>query len=113
MFRLKPSHAKRKIPIFKQLFWFFRPKKPKPLERKPKPKRVCDLGDQYYTTREVAEALNLSVSALCGYRRKGTGPKYIVVSYRNYRYPKAEVMQHLKEMTRTSTSATGNYDLQS
>ena len=115
MFGLKRSRSKRKIPIFKGLFRFFRPEKPKPVERKPKPKpkpkRVCDLGEDYYTTKEVADALNLSVSALGEYRRKGIGPKYTVVSYRSYRYSKAEVMRYLQEMTRASTSATRNYDL--
>ena len=122
MFGLKRSRSKRKIPIFKRLFRFFRPEKPKPVERKPKPKpkpverkpkpkRVCDLGEDYYTTKEVADALKLSVSALGEYRRKGTGPKYTVVSYRSYRYSKAEVMRYLQEMTRASTSATRNYDL--
>ena len=115
MFGLKRSRSKRKIPIFKRLFRFFRPEKPKPVERKPKPKpkpkRVCDLGEDYYTTKEVADALNLSVSALGEYRRKGIGPKYTVVSYRSYRYSKAEVMRYLQEMTRASTSATRNDDL--
>ncbi len=111
MFGLKRSRSKRKIPIFKRLFRFFRPEKPKPVERKPKPKRVCDLGEDYYTTKEVADALNLSVSALGEYRRKGIGPRYTVVSYRSYRYSKAEVMRYLQEMTRASTSATRNDDL--
>ena len=90
-------------------------KEPEPVaKRKPrtyqKPK-VCDLGADYYTTREVARALHVSVSTLCAYRRKGIGPKYSVVGYRTYRYPKEEVMRYVREMTRTSTSATQNYDL--
>jgi predicted DNA-binding transcriptional regulator AlpA len=84
-----------------------RTKPPLKLQQEP----ASSLEDHYYTSRELSGILNLSMSTLAGYRRRGTGPKYIALSYRNYRYPQSEVTRYLEEMTRASTSATRNYDL--
>lgn len=69
--------------------------------------------DNHYTSRELSDLLNIAMSTLASYRRKGIGPKYVVLGYRSYRYSKEEVARYLEEMTRASTSATQNYDLQS
>jgi|GEM_PF-4367387 len=74
---------------------------------------VCNFKDQYYTTRDLSNILHLSMSTLADYRRKGIGPKYIVVGYRSYRYSQEEVIKFVEERTRASTSATQNYDLKS
>ena len=87
------SHAKQKTPILKQ-----------------EPTRSLD---QYYSSKELSGILNLSMSTLAAYRRRGIGPKYIAVGYRSYRYSREEVARYLEEMTRASTSATQNYYLQS
>jgi hypothetical protein len=77
-----------------------------------KKKPPSDLEGQYYTSRELASALSLSMSTLAERRRMGIGPKFVAFGYRSYRYPKEEVRRYLEEMTRASTSATQNYDLQ-
>ena len=77
----------------------------------PKETPVCDLKDNYYTSRELSGILSLSMNTLAEYRRKGIGPKFILVGYRSCRYAKEEVLKYIEEMTRASTSATKNYDL--
>ena len=77
----------------------------------PEEPTVCKLTDQYYSTRELAGILGISMSTLAGYRRQGIGPKYIAFGYHTYRYARAEVLKYLEERTRASTSATRNYDL--
>lgn len=77
----------------------------------PKEIPACDLTDQYYSTRELANILSVSMSTLAQYRRMGIGPKYIAFGYHTYRYARAEVLKYLEERTRASTSATRNYDL--
>ena len=79
----------------------------------PQETTVCELKDQYYSPKELADILGISMSTLAGYRRKGIGPKYIAFGYHTYRYARAEILKYLEEKTRTSTSATRNYDLQS
>lgn len=83
--------------------------KQKPTSSKQEPDD--ELRDRYYTSRELSGILNLSMSTLASYRRRGNGPKYIALGYRSYRYPREEVVRFLEEMTRTSTSANRNYDL--
>lgn len=73
---------------------------------------VCNLEDHYYSTKELSGILGLSMSTLAEYRRRGIGPKYIAVGYHTYRYARAEILKYIEEKTRTSTSATRNYDLQ-
>ena len=77
----------------------------------PKGIPVCDLKDNYYTSRELSGILSLSMNTLAEYRRKGIGPKFILVGYHSCRYAKEEVLKYIEEMTRASTSATKNYDL--
>ena len=72
---------------------------------------VDELKDLYYTPQELSSILGLSLSTLAWHRRQGTGPKYVAFSYHTYRYSKEEVARFIEEMTRTSTSATRNYDL--
>lgn len=71
----------------------------------------------YYTSRELAALLGISMNTLAIMRRTGDTPQYTVIGYRTLRYPKKEFRRYLKKRTRedrmrTSTSATQNYDLQ-
>jgi hypothetical protein len=79
----------------------------------PKEITACELKDQYYTSRELADILGISMNTLADYRRRGTGPKFIAFGYHTYRYAKADIFAYLEERKRASTSATRNYDLQS
>ena len=62
------------------------------------------LQEYYYTTKELSGLLNIATSTLSGYRRAGTGPKYISFGYRTCRYAKADVAAYMEERTRLSTS---------
>lgn len=82
----------------------------KPLQVNPDEKPTYNIED-CYSSRELSILFNISMSTLADYRRKGIGPKFVVFGYRNYRYPKDELVRYIQERTRTSTSATRNYDL--
>ena len=62
------------------------------------------LQEYYYTTKELSGLLNIATSTLSGYRRAGTGPKYISFGYRTCRYARADVTAYMEERTRLSTS---------
>jgi len=42
---------------------------------------------EYYSSKEVAEMLNLTVGTLQDWRKKRKGPKWIRVSQRKFSYP--------------------------
>ena len=66
---------------------------------------------KHYTPKELCNILGVTKQLLTFLRRTGRGPKYVKVGLRNIVYSAAEVEKYLKERTRTSTSATRNYDL--
>lgn len=73
--------------------------------------------EPYYTSKELAALLGISMNTLAIMRRAEDIPKYIMIGYRSFRYPKKEVHRYIKkrtreDRTRASTSATQNYDLQ-
>ena len=80
-------------------------------QKSPSPTPAFNLENCYYSTRELSGLLNISMSTLADYRRKGIGPQYISVGYRSCRYAKTEVLKYIEERTRASTSATRNYAL--
>ena len=62
------------------------------------------LQDYYYTTKELSGLLNIATSTLSGYRRSGSGPKFISLGYRTCRYAKADVLAYIADRARLSTS---------
>lgn len=59
------------------------------------------------TERQAAAALGFSSRALCSWRAKGGGPRYVKVNSRAIRYRPVDLEQWAAERLRTSTSDPG------
>lgn len=62
------------------------------------------LDEAYYSPKDLAKLLSISVSTLRWYRENGRGPKYIKTGHRTVRYPITNVSHYIDEQTRRSTS---------
>lgn len=60
--------------------------------------------DFYYTSQELAGLLGISPSTLSGYRRQGSGPKFLTLGHRTVRYARKDVLAHMAEKAQLSTS---------
>ena len=58
----------------------------------------------YYTSQELAALLGIAPSTLSGYRRDGSGPPFIHLGRRTVRYARKDVLAHIAENARKSTS---------
>jgi predicted DNA-binding transcriptional regulator AlpA len=56
------------------------------------------MEQRWFTPRALADKLGVSVRTLGDWRRKGRGPLYLQVGYRNVKYPAEDVERWLQSL---------------